>query len=249
MSALGLVQGASVTGPVALLSERIISSTTIKIAGVALTIAEYVTEDHFGAQKWRKNGVNIPSEPAYKEGFEAWWFGPDPVDPSKCVCDTHLPPVAPLAPESSLQLLMDNGLKFYYDKESLRDNKDVQVETPCWLIMRRDFFARNEREQWQKQKDHIKLLNARGAGYEEEPNPIHLATVLLARNKLNRERHLGDDTDAEMQFSPCNVEMFSRCILNGKLWLIEFSPLARKGIVAGYDLGSFEIGVSGLRQF
>jgi hypothetical protein len=235
---VGMVQDGSVAGPVDLLSERIISSQPIQIVGVVRIVAEYVTENHFGAQKWREHGVKIPSEIAYKEGFEAWWFGPDSEDPSKRVYDTHLPPVLGQA-KRSLQLLMQNGLKFSYDDTSETD-KNIQIEASCWLVMRRGVFARNEK--WEKQKQQIKTLNAKGAGYEEEPNPIDLATVVLARNKLNGERHLGDDAGAEGEWT------YSRCILNRLMVFGCFAPAGVR-ISDGHGYDYVRHGVAGLRKF
>jgi hypothetical protein len=235
---VGMVQGGSVAGPVDLLSERIISSQPIQIVGVVRIVAEYVTENHFGAQKWREHGVKIPSEIAYKEGFEAWWFGPDSEDPSKRVYDTHLPPVLGQA-KRSLQLLMQNGLKFSYAPKLQRD-KYIEIETPCWLVMRKGVFARAE--SWEKQKQCIKDLNAKGAGYEEEPNAIDLATIVLARNKLKGERHLGDESGTEGEWT------FSHCMLNGRLKVLGGFAVVGVRFCGDIDFDIVNDGLVGLRK-
>ena len=48
----------------------------------------------FDAECWRKcYGVDVGKEPILSEKFHAFWFGPDPFDPTRRVYETHLPPV------------------------------------------------------------------------------------------------------------------------------------------------------------
>jgi hypothetical protein len=131
-------------------------------------------------------------------------------------------------------------LKFSY-APTVKHDKDIQIETSCWLVMRKDVFARSE--SWGKQKQCIKDLNAKGAGYEEEPNAIDLATVVLARYKLNGERHLGDDLGAEGQWTN------SRCMLDGRLKLLGGFASAGAKISADNDCDHVYSGLVGLRKF
>ncbi|HSX37560.1 MAG TPA: hypothetical protein VLE95_01885, partial [Chlamydiales bacterium] len=173
-------------------------------------IAEYVgMHPHpFGAAEWKQYfQVDVGPEPEFKNGFEAWWNGPDPIDPSKFVYETHLPPI--LAPQflsneqgtlpRSLATLEKMGLKFYGEHHrSFRPIKNHVVAEPShWLVMRKDVLARRGNGQrnrsWEKQVQYMKDLNEKkAAGYETEPSMIDLATVIFAHYAWTGEKYLGD---------------------------------------------------------
>ncbi|HSX38953.1 MAG TPA: hypothetical protein VLE95_09080 [Chlamydiales bacterium] len=190
---------------------------------VVKTIAKYV-ETHpnpFGAAEWKKYfGVDVGPEPEFKEGFEAWWHGPDPIDPSKFVCETHLPPI--LAPQflrneqgifpRTLDTLEKMGLGFStlgFSTSGVGRNfqniKNVVADPSHWLVMRKDVLARKSRYPdtdthipWEHQKQYMKDLNEQtAAGYEAEPSMIDLATVIFARYVWTGEKHLGSGLDGE----------------------------------------------------
>src|SRR5579872_6322440 len=59
-------------------------------------VASYVLgkENPFGPAEWRRYyGLELIDPPKLPTNFYKWWFGPDPLDPKKQCCETHLPPV------------------------------------------------------------------------------------------------------------------------------------------------------------
>jgi hypothetical protein len=204
------------------LNDAITSLTTIKINHLAQIIVGYMTTQHnpIGAEQWRKIGVNVASEPEFKEGFEDWWCGPDPVDPSKRVYETHIPPVLRL-PDSSLQSLIQMGLQFKSELLEAYEHEHIKIENPCWLTMRKGVLASGD--SFGGGQQCIEDLNANGAGYEEKPSSIDLATVVFARYKFNGERHLGDSTGEERRITS------SRCFFNDECFVI--GPFSLTGIL------------------
>ncbi len=185
-------------------------------------IAEYVgMHPHpFGAAEWKQYfQVDVGPEPEFKNGFEAWWNGPDPIDPSKFVYETHLPPI--LAPQflsneqgtlpRSLATLEKMGLKFDFtiDRRIFQNIEHVAAAEPShWLVMRKDVLARPQHyvrisrahRSWEEQIQYMKDLNAQTtAGYETEPSIIDLATVIFARYVWTGERYLGNWTGMEQR--------------------------------------------------
>src|SRR5579872_5974410 len=52
------------------------------------------TDNAFGPVEWKKYfGLDVGAASKLPKEFYTWWYGPDPVDPIKQCCETHLPPV------------------------------------------------------------------------------------------------------------------------------------------------------------
>ena len=188
---------------------------------LAELIASYVTSnvDCFGAQEWQRYfGTNIvePEPELNPDEFYNFWHGPDPIDPTKQVCETHLPPV--LRP----RLVTDNDTAYQYSLYALSEliekpqeghpssydfdtrvfsqNGRTHAGPSCWVVMRKDVLSRNQ--PYPQQIEIIRNLNIRtGAGYEEESSAIDLATVVSAHHVMTGERYLGDDTGMENRWT------------------------------------------------
>ena len=205
------------------------SPEILKCDAVAEIVASYVTgsEDPFGAAEWMKYwAIDVGQEPALPKEFGAFWFSPDPIDPTKKVkvCETHLPPI--FRPQrirhirinsevaysfNVLGLLVQNSKegpspKFLAEAEAMAFSQYGQTEAGpgCWLVMRRGGLAGNF--SYPEQIQFIRNLNARTqAQYEETTSAIDLATIVFSRYVATRERHLGDSQGMEGQWT------FARC--------------------------------------
>lgn len=181
--------------------------------------------DCFGAEEWRRYfHVDVEQMPELlSEEFCNFWYGPDPIDSTQRVCDTHLPPV--FRPEFIIRRRIWKTSEFVlptykthrYDLQVLhqlvRDRSRGLLSheglsripnckifgsswRPQWLVMRKDVIGRNH--QFSTLQQFTEFLNGRtGAHYEDMIFMIDLATVVFARNAATGERPLGDTTGAE----------------------------------------------------
>ncbi len=206
------------------LIELISSADLLPVKGVAGIVAEYVTSKNnpFGAAEWKEHfKIDVSPDIPFGEEFNAFWNGPDPVDVfekvqnPRLVSETHLPPVLGFQTYRSIQ---DNtvharslhtlnllGLEFVSEPKALEQHRNKEAGAACLLVMRKDVVARNQT--WEAQQQFLKALNAKtGAGYEEKPSVIDMATVILPRKVVNGEYHLGTSvTGAEKR------RTYSRC--------------------------------------
>lgn len=177
----------------------------------------------FDAQCWRKcYGVDVGKEPILSEKFHAFWFGLDPIDRTKRVYETHLPPVLlpktinskpfnlatlkKYALDPLVGFYVAEGKVFYCAKNILKKLEKQEVTTsPYWLVMRKGVRGRglNYPEQTQLIED---INRSKNSNYEKEPSLVPIATVLLTRHTLTSERHLGDSSGMEGRAT------YSRCI-------------------------------------
>jgi hypothetical protein len=140
----------------------------------------------------------------------------NPIDPSRRVSDTHLPPT--FRPE---YVITESGERHPYDLIQLgqlvqnpRTKKmrsqfvggasclvehladELPREPAAWLVQRRGVIGRNHDFNVLRER----LLNdfpSAVAGYAAAPSVVDLATVVFARHVTTGERHLGDGTGAE----------------------------------------------------
>ena len=182
-----------------------------------------------------------------------------PVFAPRFFTETHLRPV--FAPRfftdiqektlhaRSLQTLSHLGLEFFYNSEALEQNRNKKAGPSCWLVMRKGVLEDTRNQSWEVQQEYLKKLNAvTGAGYEEKPSIIDLATVILPCKRADGERHLGDNTGVEGRFT------YSRGRETVKYQDKEY-PLVLGGSAPSgvrvfcfvYDAGS--LGVAALRKF
>jgi hypothetical protein len=156
------------------------------------------------------------STPRVPEALKDFWNGPDPLDGSKRVFETHLYPV--LAPEffltspllfpqpatilsrslENLQRLAKTCKKtqlIFNGLISINVTKERAVGS-FWLVMRKGVIEKNACLIYQRElvKD---VFNSTGADYEVEPSAIDICTVLLAHHSVNQQRNLGDETGEE----------------------------------------------------
>jgi hypothetical protein len=192
--------------------------------------------------------VDVGPAPELPNTFYTFWYGPDPIDPSQRVCDTHLPPT--LRPEyvthietkerqpfnlHVLAQLVQNpgpGERRTQFRAGLIEN--LIGETPArpaaWLIMRRGVLGRGH--YFEILQEPIFALNVRTrAGYEVEPSVIDLSTVIFARYVDTGERHLGDETGAEGRPTSCFTAMQGKSSLGTthRVSLGNFSPPGSQG--------------------
>lgn len=145
-------------------------------------------ENPFGAPEWKKYfGVEIADPPKLHRGFYTWWFGRDPLDPTKQRCETHLPPVLRPKGMSLIKLaeLVKKPLEGNRTQLNIRIRTVIEIEKieagpACFIVLRRGLLERNQ--YYKAQVAAIKTLNARtGVGYEPESSVIDLATAVFAR--------------------------------------------------------------------
>lgn len=185
-------------------------------------VADYAVDKigSFGKEEWmRYYGVDPGPAPELPGEFYKWWRSPDVVEPGKLNCDTHLPPV--LRPQyvrkAALKIpltLETLGYLAKHPKEGpssqyalnsvLQQHGDTKAGPACWLVLRKDVFARDESDDGQR--EYIRKLNAIGANYDEMPSGLDLITVLFATHvHTGGDRYLSNGTGKERCWT------FSRC--------------------------------------
>lgn len=228
---------------------------------VAAIVIEYLknNDNPFGKEEFIEIlGVNPVRVPELSKAFYTWWYEPDALEPEKLNCETHIPPVY-RPPEIgdpqtldtmaiSFKTLKFLGLGYAYEGDAFNQNQNKEADSGCWLVMRKEVFARNQTPA--QQFAFIKELNEKtGSRYEEKPSAIDLAFVVFARYAFKGERHLGDDTGEEKRWT------YSRCLETVKYENAEY-PL----VVGGFAPGALRVrsdvlyvrpgyGVAGLRKF
>lgn len=223
--------------------------------GICLDIIEIMTQfletqKPFGANEWKNYfGLDAGSEPAFTPEFYRFWHGPDPLDQTKRVSQTHLMPV--LAPQAWKQskknlprtLSIFEGMGFNFGAKYLKALRNLPGGPTCWLVMRQDVLARNQI--FDHQKLLLRQVNQRTqAGYEEVPSIVDLVTVVFAYQRFNGQRHLGDATGAEGQIT------YSRCKEQPLLVLGHFIPgLSIYILSQGANTTQPSIGIAAIRKF
>jgi hypothetical protein len=183
-------------------AEQITLATDL-IPDVAAIAAKYITGEEkiglFGPNFWQARGVDagvvLPIDPAFYD----YWYGPDPVDPTRRACDTHHWPV--WIPEGlSLATLAGAGLSCNSNNTGpWLQHKDTPTGGGYYTVMRKEVLGRNLPEVKQIQK-----LNE--AGYPGLAQAADVAAVLFAMNQHNGSRWLGDDTGEENRWT------YTRCV-------------------------------------
>ena len=251
--------------------DEIVANTSL-IKVLAIIVAGYITSDKnydcFGAQKWMRyfDANVVDPEPALDPYlFYRFWYGPDPIDPTKQVYETHFPPV--LRPRVITQgdtsyhySLNTLGQLIQHPREghpsryfsdttnALRQHGQTHAGPACWIVMRKEVVARNQL--YLEQIQTIKDLNiTNGIGYEEESFAIDLATVVSAHYVVTGERYLGDPIGVEKRWTYGLVKETyedSRVVIGGFS-----SPLNAPGglDVFGYNFSNISFGVVLLRKF
>ncbi len=205
------------------LTEHLFSSTPLN-EDVARLVAEYVKGDEnaFGAKEWQEYyGVDVGPELPFSKDLIDWWLDTDPLEPSKSIYDTHLPPV--LRPQFitniktkeafSLKSLGQivaapkKGKAVRYDTDdllALQQHENTPAGPACLLVMRkgvlyRNYIGRYDDATYEKQKNAFKNLNATiksDIRYVSETSALDLATIVFTRYITTGEFH-PDDTCVE----------------------------------------------------
>lgn len=194
------------------LLEQVRSTTGLTLCLVE--IVQLYAIDCFGREEWRQYyQVDVGSVPDLSQEFQRFWNSPDPIDSTQKVCDTHLPPV--LLPGFVINL--HNGKRRRYHLQTLNQLlRNRQISLPrrerlsrlpqCmarpvtgaheWLVMRKGVIGRNL--PFSMLKTFPAFLNlGTGAGYDQAPRVIDLATIVFALQSITGVRHLGDAGGAE----------------------------------------------------
>lgn len=167
-------------------------------------------DDFFEAVKWKKHfGVDVEQQGPIPNRLYTFLNKPDPIDPSQNARDTHVVTFRPefVKLEDCSEFIPYNlkiigklagdpkeGFKSGYvfeDSPALLSNQAKGAGPSCWLAMRKTkgVFARGR--DFNTQKQYMRRLNeTTGAGYEEEPSAIDLATVLFTRYVSTGKAHL-----------------------------------------------------------
>ncbi len=219
------------------------------IPDVANLIATFVAGTErigvFGSNFWNSRGVDAGEVRPIDPAFYDYWYNPDPVDPTRRVCDTHHRPV--WIPEGlSLATVERAGLRFSPNRtEALREIKNIPTRGGYYAVMRKEIFGKSLPEAEQIQK-----LNE--AGYPGLAKAVDVAAVIFAINQYDGSRWLGDDTGVERRWTMTRcVEKFSyRVWYSWRTYKIPvvvgiFSP---SGVYVN-DFYNHYIGVVGLRKF
>lgn len=200
---------------------NIMNSTHLGIISLAELIASYIsTQNVFGAKEWVKYFDLDVVDPEPVFDFYKFWWGPDPLTPSKQVCETHIPPV--LRPRlvrdinkniemfdfALLSKIIKTPKEGRASKYVEGDSQLLEVLIPkkyisrideepiSWIIMRKDVFGRN-RTYLDIQGSVEKLNDSTKAGYETCYSVIDVSTVVLAQYVMNGQYHLGTETGME----------------------------------------------------
>ncbi len=173
------------------LTEHVFLSTPLN-EDVATLVAEYVKGDEnaFGAKEWQEYyGVDVGPELPFSKDLIDWWLDTDPLEPSKSIYDTHVPPV--LRPQSITNIKTktkeDFNLKalekivaapkkgnpgHFHEMSrmispALSEHENTPAGPTCLLVMRKGLLFPNNSDEtyddaaYAKQKDALKALNAK----------------------------------------------------------------------------------------
>ncbi len=258
---------------------------TSLIRSLAEIVANYTIHgDAFTSSDWKRVFRTQTEELELDDEFYEFWFSPDAEDPTQLNCDTHFLPI--LRPETATEVIPParrhrfaqyidrteysletlgrlvedpqegHPSRFAYDSGALSQNGKTKAGPPCYLVARKELFARGLSPD--AQREYMKELNARThAGYEVLPSSLDLATVALVHHAVTGERYLGDATGMENRWTESRSE---DTVKNGKntypVTVGSHTPLVGgPGLSGGlffthYDgSGYVSIGVVGLRKF
>jgi hypothetical protein len=195
-----------------------------------------------------------------------FWYGPDPIDPTLQVCETHIPPV--YKPENvSLGILRDLGFPFILGRlaKVLNQLQDITSGPACWLVQRKGMLEKTRGRPLNSQIKVMEELNAKtGANYEVIPSIVDLACVIFARYSLKKERHLGDRSGAENQITrsrciekyksekPARMEIMGSVILfdcEPHTSIGSFSPNGVEVMPETNEIGLDPLGIVQIRKF
>jgi hypothetical protein len=219
---------------------RALSGLLPELAGIT---ADYVTRiGAFARNFWREKGIDVGQVRPINPEFYEYWHGPDPVDPTRRVCDTHHWPV--WIPEGlSLATVERAGLRFDpNDTEGLQQHRNTPIRGGYYAVMRKEVLGRNLPE-----AEQIRQLNR--AGYPGLAQAADVAAVIFAINQYDRSRWLGDNTGAENRWT------YTRCVervaFGERRYPLVVGGSAPSGVCVpsncGYDREHF--GVVALRKF
>jgi hypothetical protein len=143
----------------------------------------------FGRAEWIKYGDIDPGpEPEYPQDLYDFWNGPDPVDPTQSVYETHTSPIF-RSNRISFGKLGFESAEWY--RSIFEQFTKLVADFPSWVVMRKGVLATDQTPD--ERKEFIKILNCKsGAGYEEVPSVLDLATIIFAQRAYTGERLLKD---------------------------------------------------------
>jgi hypothetical protein len=227
-------------------AKQIFSATDL-IPDIATIAAQYITGEErigvFGPNFWQSKGIVAGAVPHIDLAFYEYWYGPDPVDPTRRVCDTHHRPVW-IPDNLSLATVEIAGLQFDpSDTEALRQHRNTLTSGGCYAVMRKEVLGRKlpELEQIQQLKK---------AGYPGLPQAADVAAVLFAINQHDQSRWLGNYTGAEKRWT------YTRCVervaYGESSYALDVGGYAPSGVFVRdylYDYDDEHIGVAALRKF
>lgn len=223
-----------------------ISALSGLIQDVARIAANYITGvtriGAFALNFWQSRGINPGQVRPINPEFYEYWHGPDPVDPTRRVCDTHHWPV--WIPEGlSLATVERAGLRFdRNDSGALRQHKNTPTSGGYYAVMRKEVLGRKLPE-----AEQIRQLNR--AGYPDLAQAADVAAIIFAINQYDGSRWLGDNTGAE------NRCTYTRCVervaFGESRYPLIVGGSAPSGVRVGgsYDCVSEGFGVVALRKF
>jgi hypothetical protein len=241
--------------------QELFANTTME-PDVIPTVLQYLksNDNPFGRAEWIEQGYDPGPVPEWSKELSDFWYGPDPIDPTKQVSETHIPPV--FQPEFltdlqtskvmpvSLKTCRQIGLPFHYAEAAFQQNQNQKAGPACFLVMRKGVVEETRNKTTLEQVEIMKTLNAKtGAGYEELPSIINLACIVFARYVFKGERNLGDDTGAKTRWT------YSRCAETYKFgkceYHLEFRGFAPGGSNVSIDSDNYDdnLGVVALRKF
>ncbi len=179
-------------------------------------VIDYLTYDErpFGAAQWKQYfGVDVGEEPSLPDAFYQFWQGPDPIDKTKKVWETHYPPV--LGPRyfgacpsidsfpsdlhrrtlHVLKKLANNPKEGpaarFCGKDELGEHEWTAAE-PSWIVLRKELIKAELDKPYHwllLPEEMIRRLNREtGIGYEEAISIVDLVTVIFTRYVSTGER-------------------------------------------------------------
>jgi hypothetical protein len=183
---------------------QLLASKTIDPDSISIVL-EYLTnnENPFGMYEWINRGFDPGPEPEWSKELTDFLYGPDPIDPTKQVTETHYPPVFQPSFLTNIQTrevlpisiktYYKIGLPFDYHATPLRQKERPREEASCWIVMRKGLLKETRNKPVLEQVKVMKALNANtGARYEVLPSIIDLASVMFVQYVLKKELNFGD---------------------------------------------------------
>lgn len=256
-----------------------LDSSTVMSSDLAQIVIDYLcnNDNPFGREEWNAIGLDPGPVPELPKELIDFWYGLDPIDKTKQVCETHIPPVyrpekvykIKTSEELNISLAMFQELGFPFllgrNRPFFQQLKNNTAGLACWLLLRKGVLEETRSRPVDRQVEVMKALNAKThANYEELPSIIDLACVIFARYALKIERNLGDTTGEENQITRSRCAEMVKTICSSRLEIMgtvthfdsdlhsSIGGFGPEGVWVSAEMNEFgleTVGLAALRKF